>query len=66
MADQNITNIDLEAAFANDCKVINLKYEYPGFSEKTQWAIITDLTESEINTKYAGFIEKYKIGRAHV
>ena len=51
MADQNITNIDLEAAFANDCKVINLKYEYPGFSEKTQWAIITDLTESEINTK---------------
>lgn len=59
MADYNMINTDLEAAFAKDCKVINLKYEYPGFSEKTQWAIITDLTESEINTKYAGFIEKY-------
>lgn len=59
MANHNMTNIDLEAAFVKDCKVINLKYEYPGFSEKTQWAIVSALTESEINRKYADFIEKY-------
>ena len=35
----------LDEQFKYDCKVINLSYEYPGYTGKEKWAIITDLTE---------------------
>lgn len=38
--------------FEKECKVINLCYEYSGFVGNEKWAIITDLTESELNEKY--------------
>lgn len=43
----------LDEQFKKDCKVINLKYEYPGYTGVEQWAIITDLSEDELCTKYA-------------
>ena len=43
----------LDEQFKKDCKVINLKYEYPGYTGIDQWAIITDLSEDELCTKYA-------------
>ena len=31
--------------FAQDCKLINLRYEYSGFTGTEKWAIITELSE---------------------
>ena len=43
MKNDIITAIDKQ--FKTECKVINLKYEYPGYSGKEKWAIITNLPE---------------------
>ena len=42
----------LDEQFKCDCKVINLSYEYPGYTGDEKWAIITDLTEKELIEKY--------------
>lgn len=42
----------LDEQFKCDCKVINLSYEYPGYTGEEKWAIITDLTEEELIEKY--------------
>ena len=34
----------LKEEFQNECKVINLKYEYEGYIGVEQWAIISALT----------------------
>lgn len=49
----------LKEEFQNECKVINLKYEYEGYIGKEQWAIISVLTEKEILEKYSEFIYDY-------
>ena len=49
----------LDEQFKKDCKVINLKYEYPGYTGVEQWAIITDLSEDELCTKYAEQVAPY-------
>lgn len=38
----------LEEQFNKDCTVINLKYEYPGFTGTEQYAIMTDLSAKEL------------------
>lgn len=42
--------------FDKDCRVIDLKYEYDGFTGETRYAIITDLSESELVLKYERYI----------
>lgn len=49
----NSTNLTLDEQFDKDCKIIKLKYEYPGYTGEEKWAIITGLTEEELNEKYA-------------
>ncbi len=39
--------------FYNDCEIIKTKYEYPHYTGVEKWIIITDLTEEELNSKYA-------------
>ena len=34
-----------EELFARDCKLMNLKYEYDGYTGTEKWAVITELTE---------------------
>lgn len=46
----------LDEQFKCDCKVINLSYEYPGYTGEEKWAIITDLTEEELIEKYEEII----------
>lgn len=48
----NRTKLTLDEQFENDCKVIRLKYEYPNYTGVEKWAIITGLTEEELNKKY--------------
>ena len=56
----NIFTSALDEQFKNDCKVINLKYEYPGYTGTEPWAIITDLSENELITRYSEQIAPYK------
>lgn len=38
--------------FKSECRLINLKYEYQGYTGDEQWAIVSELTEQEIFLKY--------------
>lgn len=49
----------LKEEFQNECKVINLKYEYEGYTGEEQWAIITELSEKELFEKYPDIISCY-------
>ena len=50
----------LDEQFKCDCKVINLSYDYPGYTGEEKWAIITDLTEEEHSKKYEEIISSYR------
>ena len=56
----NSINLTLDEQFDKDCKVIKLKYEYPGYTGEEKWAIITDLTEEELSKKYEEIISSYR------
>lgn len=57
MNETNFSN--LKEHFQNECKVINLKYEYEGCTGEEQWAIITELSEKELFEKYPDIISRY-------
>ena len=52
--------ITLEEQFAEECEVIDLRYEYSGYTGFEKYAIITGLTEEELYEKYAELIQGYK------
>ena len=39
-----------EELFAKDCKLINLKYEYMGYTGQEKWAIVSELYRKRQNT----------------
>lgn len=49
----------LNDEFRNECKVINLKYEYEGYIGEEKWAIVSELTEKELLEKYPDIISRY-------
>lgn len=53
----NIT--EQEELFTTECKLINLKYEYQGYTGTEKWAIVTELTEKELFEKYPNVISRY-------
>ncbi len=48
----------LKEHFQSECKFINLKYEYEGYTGEEQWAIITELSEKELFEKYPDIISR--------
>ena len=56
----NTTISALDEQFYIDCEVIETKYEYPQYTGVEKWIIITDLTEEELNSKYAEQIAPLK------
>ena len=54
-----LTLTEQEELFAKDCKLINLKYEYNGYTGDEKWAIITELSVKELWEKYPIVIERY-------
>lgn len=48
----------LKEEFQNECKVVNLRYEYEGYIGKEQWAVISELSEEEILEKYKPFVQE--------
>ncbi len=49
-----------EGIFTWECSVINLGYEYPGYTGKEKYAVITDLTETELRIRYGSVIDRYE------
>lgn len=43
----------------NEYKVINMKYEYPGFVGSSKWAVISDLNMEELLRRFGNELEKY-------
>lgn len=56
---RKITLEEQEVLFASECKLINLKYEYKGYTGNEKFAIITELSEEELKQKYPDIIERY-------
>ena len=48
-----------EELFVKDCKLINLKYEYMGYTRQEKWAIVSELSEQELFEKYPNEVKKY-------
>ena len=45
--------------FKEECKAINLRYEYSGYQGEAQWAIVTELSREELLEKYPEVMEEY-------
>lgn len=56
MANTSNESTDL---FRSECKIINLKYEYEGYTGKEKWAIVSELSEKELFEKYPNTISRY-------
>lgn len=41
-------------------EVINLKYEYPGYTGEIEWAVITSLSETELREKHGKMLAPYE------
>ena len=50
---------DIELQFAADCKVIELRYEYKGYTGDERYGLITSLSEQELSCKYGCLLERY-------
>lgn len=48
-----------QADFNSECKLINLKYEYQGYTGDEKWAIVSELSEKELFEKYPDEIQQY-------
>ena len=48
-----------EPTFEKECKLVNLRYEYQGYTGNEKWAIVSALTEEEIYMKYPNEISEY-------
>lgn len=53
-------NIDLNHAFKQECRIINLKREYPHYKGTIQWAIATDLSEKALRVRFKQQIAEYE------
>jgi RNA polymerase sigma factor (sigma-70 family) len=49
----------LKEQFNYECQIINLKYEYPGYTGIESFGIITSLSKSELNNKYSKLLIEY-------
>ncbi|MCR5383147.1 MAG: hypothetical protein K6E72_00680 [Saccharofermentans sp.] len=46
--------------FKQECKIIKLANEYRGYKGEIPYAVITDLTEEELNSKYEEELSEYR------
>lgn len=46
-------------AFKRDCRIVNMKMEYPGYTGEIMWMVVSDLTEEEIIATYPVEIQPY-------
>ena len=46
-------------AFKRDCRVVNMKCEYPGYTGEIQWMVVSELSEDQIIATYPAEIKPY-------
>lgn len=56
---KKLTLTEQEQLFAKDCRLINLRYEYRGYTGTEKWSVVTELTEEELWEKYPDLIRHY-------
>lgn len=49
----------INSTFIKDCNVINLAKEYEGYTGEEKYAIVTELSEEELNRRYKDELKKY-------
>lgn len=59
MAIISTTSKSTEEIFAKKCKIINLKYEYPGYIGEAKYGIVTALSDEELKQRYADELTDY-------
>ena len=47
------------SAFRTDCRLVNMKQEYPGYTGKAKWMLVSSLSEPEVMEKYAEELRPY-------
>ena len=53
-------NSSINKSFKQECKIINLATEYKGYTGTERYAIVTDLSEEELNSRYGEEIKPYR------
>lgn len=53
----NKTVQDLKEQFMQECTILDPKKEYPGYTGKEKYFIVTSLSESELKGKYKSIVE---------
>lgn len=51
---------ELKEQFIQECTILNPKEEYPGYTGKEKYFIVTSLSESELQRRYTRFIEFFQ------
>lgn len=46
-------------AFRSDCRLVNMKREYPGYRGGAKWMLVSALSESEVIERYAEELRPY-------
>ncbi len=54
-----MTDTTTNNTFKRDCRIVNMKHEYPGYSGKEQWIIVSALSETAIMAQYAEEVKPY-------
>lgn len=57
--ESNVKQTEGNGRFREECKVIDLKYEYCGYTGEERYAIVSELSEEELKEKYPEIIRKY-------
>lgn len=55
-----VTVQELKEQFIQECTILDPKKEYPGYTGKEKYFIVTTLSESELKRKYKGIIGLFK------
>ena len=53
------TKTALEIEFKEDCTVIHMAQEYPGYTDEIKCVILTELSEAEVERKYGVLLPQY-------
>lgn len=54
------TGQDLKEQFMHECTILDPKKEYPGYIGKEKYFIVTNLSETELKSKYASLMEPFR------
>ena len=57
--ESSVKQTEENGRFREECKVIDLKYEYRGYTGEERYAIVSELSEVELKEKYPDIIREY-------